>query len=410
MPTSRIRKVFDTKEGKYCVLEIDSRKRLTTYHVRSGQSKFLSKVILLGFAGFPQGLFLNRDGYGFSGKSKGYFFLESLRQQTNPHKPLELVISERARTGSFKESQAKTRVVIPFREARHLLVELGRLNRGHNNELRETVASFLSTVLPSKMKISTNRFGAYHPGELAELLSKKDIDKKLNEEDLKTFSNFFQKAFSGQVRGRKSLIKEYRIKFAKAGRKITERVYLDEVVREFEEKLKRKTRDEEDWQKFLKGKVFPFLTGYVDIVDKENIGIDEKLPDFVLVDVYGFVDVFEIKTHITPILTLDADHGNYYWRSDIVEAISQLENYLDILSLNQAEYVKKLRRKRELAIKIIKPRGYIVAGMSSEFVGRDKEKMEEDFRRLGRSLKNIDFLLYDELLANLKNIRSKLEQ
>jgi len=31
-----------------------------------------------------------------------------------------------------------------------------------------------------------------------------------------------------------------------------------------------------------------------------------------------------------------------------------------------------------------------------------------DFRKLGSSLKNINFILYDELLENLKNLRSKL--
>lgn len=70
----------------------------------------------------------------------------------------------------------------------------------------------------------------------------------------------------------------------------------------------------------------------------------------------------------------------------------------------------KMKRKRGLPIKVMRPRGYIVAGMSSEFVGRGKEKMEEDFRRLGRSLKNIDFLLDDELLENLKNIKNKLDK
>jgi len=409
MPRQRIRKVFD-KEGEFCVLEIDEKKQVTTYNIRAGQSRFLTKIVLEGFVGLPQGLFLNRDGYGFSGKSKGFFFLQVLREQTNTRKPLELKISNRRRAGDFRELQTKTLTTIPFQEARSLLTELGRLNRGHNDELRRTAASFLSTVLRGRLRIAGEKFGTYHPGELAELLSKKGVDKKLSEDDLRVFSGFFQKAFSAKILGRKKLIKEYRIKFAKASRKITERVYLEEVIREFEERLKRNTRDEEGWQIFLKEKVFPFLTGYVDLIDKENIGVDESYPDFVLIDVYGFADVFEIKTHVTSLLTYDAAHGNYYWRSEIAEAISQIENYLDALNLNQTEYVKKARRKRELAIKVIKPRGYIIAGMSSEFSGRDKEKMEEDFRRLSRSLKNIDFILYDELLANLRNIRSKLDE
>src|ERR1700722_12645066 len=105
MASSHIRKVFDTKEGKFCVLRINDRKCLTTYYLRSGQSKFISRLLLEGFIGFPQGLFLNRDGYGFSGKSKGYFFLEALRGQTDLRKPLELVISAKAKKGSLREHQ-----------------------------------------------------------------------------------------------------------------------------------------------------------------------------------------------------------------------------------------------------------------------------------------------------------------
>ncbi len=410
MKSTKPRRVFDTKEGKFCVLEIDTKKQVVVYNLRGSQSKFLSKITLEGFTALPSGLFLGRNGWGFSSGSKGYYLLEGLHQYTNQHKPIDLIVSLKRHKAFLKELALKTKIVISFNDARRLLAELGKLNREHNVELRESVASFLSTVLPMRIKVSPEKFGMYHPGELSELLGKSDIGEKLNEDDLKAFSAFFQKTFSAKIQGRKSLIKEYKIKFAKAGRKITERVYLEEVIVEFEERLKKKTRDEEGWQKFLKAKVFPFLTGYVDIVDKENIGVDENYPDFVLIDVYGFADIFEIKTHITPLLTYDPAHRNYFWKSEVSETISQLENYLDTLILNQAEFIKKLRRYRQLPVKVVKPRGYIVAGMSSEFRGRDREKMEEDFRRLGKSLKNIDFILYDELLANLKNIKSKLEK
>jgi hypothetical protein len=56
-------------------------------------------------------------------------------------------------------------------------------------------------------------------------------------------------------------------------------------------------------------------------------------------------------------------------------------------------------------IKVVRPRGYIVAGASQQF---KTEKEFEDFRKLSASLKNISFILYDELLERLKNLRSKL--
>jgi hypothetical protein len=124
-----------------------------------------------------------------------------------------------------------------------------------------------------------------------------------------------------------------------------------------------------------------------------------------MVDVYGFVDVFEIKKHDTPLMSLDDSHDNYYWKPDVVKAISQIENYIDEITRNADDYIRAVKRKKSVDIRVVRPRGYIVAGTSKQF----KNKKESgDFRKLGCSLKNISFILYDELLENLKNLRSKL--
>ena len=135
------------------------------------------------------------------------------------------------------------------------------------------------------------------------------------------------------------------------------------------------------------------------------MSISVSYPDFVLADVYGFVDVFEIKRHETPLMALDESHDNYYWKPDIVKAISQIENYIDEIVRNADDYVRAVKKKKGVDIRVVRPRGYIIAGTSSQF----KNKKESgDFRKLGVSLKNISFILYDELLENLRNLRSKL--
>lgn len=128
-------------------------------------------------------------------------------------------------------------------------------------------------------------------------------------------------------------------------------------------------------------------------------------PDFVLTDVYGFIDIFEIKKHDTPLLALDEDHDNYYWRSDVSKAIAQIENYTHEVVRNADSFIRAVKRKKGVTIRVMRPRGYIIAGMSKQF---KNDKESEDFRKLGTSLKNINFILYDELLENLKNLRSKL--
>jgi hypothetical protein len=74
-------------------------------------------------------------------------------------------------------------------------------------------------------------------------------------------------------------------------------------------------------------------------------------------------------------------------------------------SRNSDEYIRAVKRKKTIDIRVVRPRGYIIAGTSKQFANK---KESADFRKLGSSLKNINFILYDELLDNLKNLRSKL--
>jgi Domain of unknown function (DUF4263) len=92
-------------------------------------------------------------------------------------------------------------------------------------------------------------------------------------------------------------------------------------------------------------------------------------------------------------------------KPEIAQAISQIENYIDAVIRNAPEYIKTVKRRKHVDIKVVRPRGYIVAGSSAQF---SSEKESDDFRKLGSSLKNISFVLYDDLLERLKNLRARL--
>jgi len=393
---------FDSEKGTFCVYEIYRKQNKTIYYLQGGQAKFLSRITLDGYKGLPSGLYLNRNGYGFG--KKGTFLLSALRDNLAPSKLLEFTITSK-KTKSVKNSALKTSVVLPLIDVKNLLVRLGRINEDSNNDLRGEVASFLSTKFPKHIKISTEDFDDYKGGEVAALLRRKKVAQKLNEEDLESLNNFFPKIFETSLKGKKRGIKLERGALIRNTKKVTDKIFLDEVIKEFEINLAKKTFSENDWQKFLSEKVFRFLANYVTTIEKQNVSISVSYPDFVLADVYGFIDVFEIKRHETPLVILDEDHDNYYWRPDIAKAISQIENYIDEIVRNADDYIRAVKRKKGVNIRVVRPRGYIVAGKSSQF----KNKKESgDFRKLGCSLKNISFILYDELLENLKNLRSKL--
>ncbi|HOW28219.1 MAG TPA: DUF4263 domain-containing protein [Elusimicrobiota bacterium] len=395
-------KHFDLKEGTFCVYEIFSRSKKTVYNLRGGQSNHISKITLDGYQGLPAGLYLNKNGFGFG--KKGVFLLSALKQHLSEGKAVELVISSQFRK-TIKKGLVATIVTLPYQDVCNLLVRLGRINEDNNNELRGAVASFLSTKFPTRIKIAPSTFDDYQGGEISALLRRNKVAQKLNEEDIQELRGFFPKIFATSLKGRKKGVRAERDALIRDTKSATDRIYLDDVIKDFEVNLAKKTLREEKWQKFLKDKVFRFMASYVTSIDKQNISLDISYPDFVLVDVYGFIDVFEIKRHDTRLLAFDESHDNYYWKPEIAQAISQIENYIDAIIHNSDNYVRTVKRKKHVNVRVVRPRGYIIAGASRQF---ETEKEFEDFHKLGTSLKNISFILYDELLEKLKNLRTKL--
>lgn len=393
---------FATDKPDFCVYEVYRKSNKTIYYLRDGKTKQLTSIILDGFQGLPSGLYLNKKGFGFG--SKGIFLVTALKEHLASKKILELTITSK-KTKKVRRGEHKVSVTLPLIDVKNLLVKLGRINEDSNNELREAVASFLSTKFPKEIKISTDDFDEYKGGEVAALLRRKKVAQKLNEEDLESLNKFFPKIFEDSLKGKRRAVKIGRATLIKNTKATTDRIFLDEVIKEFDGNLSKKNMTENDWQKFLSEKVFRFMANYVTSIEKQNVSVSVSYPDFVLVDVYGFVDVFEIKKHDTPLLSLDEDHDNYFWRADISKAIAQIENYTDEIVRNSDDYIRAVKRKKTIDIRVIRPRGYIIAGTSKQFANK---KESADFRKLGSSLKNISFILYDELLENLKNLRSKL--
>ena len=109
----------------------------------------------------------------------------------------------------------------------------------------------------------------------------------------------------------------------------------------------------------------------------------------------------------TALLRPDRDRDNYYWSPELSKAISQVENYIDCANKNSRLLKEEIRKKEKIEIRVVKPRGFIIAGTSGQL---KDESMEDNFRLLNDSLKNIEIILYDELLSNLKNFLKRLNR
>jgi len=395
----------DSKPGdpKFLAYEIFPKAGKTVYYFRDARYVALTdRLTIEGYTELPSGLYLNKNGWSIG--KKGFLMLSVLKTAVAPTKKLELVLTRKG-TKSITTKQGSVTVVLPVDDVRNLLTKLGRINELANVEIKEAVASFLSTKFPTRIHLSTEDFDEYKAGELAALLRRKKAAEKLSEDDLGALQILFPKIFESLLKGKKKGVKTGRAALIQKTKRVTDKIFLDEVIKEFEKNLANASFSEQSWQDFLREKVLPFMSNYVTAIEKQNVSIAVQYPDFVMVDVYGFVDIFEIKKHTTPLLAYDGVHENYYWKSDISMAVAQIESYIDEIVRHDDDYIRQVKKKKAIDIQVVRPRGYIIVGASSQFKNK---KERNDFRKLSVTLKNIHFILYDELLENLKNLRSKL--
>jgi hypothetical protein len=129
------------------------------------------------------------------------------------------------------------------------------------------------------------------------------------------------------------------------------------------------------------------------------------------VDIYGYIDFYELKKSGMSLLQFDTSHKTYYWSKDMSMTIAQVSDYLQKARENASIYAKTIKEEtgndqaEGIEVNIIRPRAIIVAGNKSEL---NTEKKMNHFKNLRESLKDIEFLLYDELLERLKNLLNSI--
>jgi hypothetical protein len=141
--------------------------------------------------------------------------------------------------------------------------------------------------------------------------------------------------------------------------------------------------------------------------EPESVALQGKFPDFLLIDAYNYLDIYEIKKPTTNLLKKDESRGNYYWDVEIAKAISQVENYIAQVDRNAAGFCEAIRKRKGIDVRVMKPRAFIIAGHREQLTN---ETMEDNFRLLNNAFKNVEIILYDELLDNVKNFLRRLRK
>ncbi len=382
------------KDEVICTIDRDKREGEYLLVPNAPSQDFVSKISLSGFTSLPSGL----RGSGFGLTSVGYLILKALSEELGR---FELTIHKTAPSAVRKSGKHPT-VTLNHNDLSTIIDNLRRIGAQRYRDQTLSVAQSLFSHFPKVIK-KPKEEAPYRGGELAALLANKAILKSFSTKDVDTLGGFlpgFLKYFGSTISVPKKLLA-----LAKT-RNAAEVVYLDKIVKEFERRLKRKTQDENDWQEFLREYILVFNTNYASSLEKESIALQGKYPDFLLIDAYNYLDIYEIKKPNTNLLRKDESRGNYYWDVELAKAISQVENYIAYADRHGSELREDIKKRKNIDIRVLKPRAFIIAGRRSQLEG---EIMEDNFRLLNNALKNVEVILYDELLDNLRTFLKRLK-
>ncbi len=373
------------------IFQIDKKSKRGTYYIFKADKQWgylEGNISLHDFDKIPSGFY--RNGFGLT--LPGFLIIKEIFGRNN--KKIKLTLSNSA--ASKIDSRGKfNNVILSHRRLSEFANIIRSIKQERNAQMKSEAQRFLGNQFKQFKDLKTADEG-YVPGKLADIVSNSDVIGKLNTDDKQALEKFIPDYLTktpGTLRSKKKL--KVVFESLDAGRKI----YLQKVLKEFRLKLSSASQNEGIWQKFLTDYILLLQYNYAEVLEKESVSLSGKFPDFMLVDPYGYLDIYEIKKPNTAILNLDTSRKNYYWSVELSKAIAQVENYIYQCTRNADTLMNDIRKNKGIEVTIVRPRGFIVAGLRSKLTSA---KMKDDFRILCDSLKNVDVILYDDLLANLE--------
>jgi hypothetical protein len=325
---------------------------------------------------------LNKDGRISLGKN----ILETLGTQFDRYR---WIITEDE--DSIKFVRGIYRVRISQKTLRKMTGEQFDRSRDIKNDIIKNV---FAKIYPEHFKKMASP--AYVPGSLSKALGKVTATK-LSSDDRDALNAFLPDYISSEAVGSVSLLNA-----------ATQIKTLKELAEELLNSIG-ESKSESWWQTFIHKNILLIQQGYIKSIEKMNIAVGgTKYPDFLLVTHDSYLDIMEIKKPDTSLLKQDKSRDNYYLDTEISKAVIQIENYIEGIT-KTADAVRSYIKDHydELELKIVRPRGIILAGDSSQF---KSQKEKDDFRLLCQSMKNVTIVTYDELHTRLMNYIKVLEE
>jgi hypothetical protein len=370
-------KIYEQKENDY-LFDFD------------GQS--IKQIELRSFEELPY--LFSSFGYGFRDKAINNFF----RYQFEDKRVNKIIISE-----DIESKKVRANLFLNLNDLSELILSTNQEQRACNDTKKILIKNFLIKIFP---EIAFDHKETNNNKKLILRNLNQKLIEQLTADDIERIGDFYVDA--ARKFKRADVVKRMSFGLQKNAQILT----LQEIISKYESLLK-ENPPESSWQNFFDEYITLFDTRYAHKINYKNIATGiTKYPDLVLVDIYGYIDFYELKKSSTPLIQYDSSHKTWYWTKDISMVIAQATDYLQKSKENAISYTKAIEEETEtesekgIDVNIINPRVIIVAGSSKQL--NTKKKLNH-FKNLRGSLKDIEFVLYDELLERLKNLLDKIK-
>ena len=310
------------------VYRIDKVKKTGVYHiteVTSKQLKVTKSFKLEGFSSFPRNI-LSLNGWGFT--HVGTQLMEHLAKEITEK---VILTASATRSSSITKNKSSHSITISAKSLRRVNSLVTDARKSFNREVKNLAYEFLVDQFPKHFSGTTSGNFKYRPNKIGEMLGDADVVNNLSDSDKVAIQNIYPQLLEEMVFTVKAPTK---VQVIAKGIKASKKVYLKKIIDEFENKLGGKS-SEATWQKFLHEHILTLLNTYAHVIEKQSVEMDGKYPDFMLVDAYGYLDVYEIKKPQTTLLKFDKSRKNYYWDAELARAITQTEKYMSSVQKNR---------------------------------------------------------------------------
>lgn len=379
----------DEPESRRLAYRINKRNKNISFYPKEGDF-FLSEVTIDGFENLPDDFSDN----GYIKQGVQYYLNKKLESKSIA----SLEISKDKATAIRKvRNQEAYNLILKYDDFKTLREQFLVVNSQSSQSKNDILDGFFYNHFPDKFEENTSTAQQQYRNVIKNL--NPDIIEHFTPDDLGKMEGFIAELLDKRYQSNSHKF----LQLARTKIKV-DTIAIDRILSEFQKNLDDGI-SENLWGKYLKKNLFLLDSKYVKILPELNVILrGSRNVDFGMIDTKGYLDIFEIKKPDTPLLGAETDRGNYYWHASTVKALVQAEKYLFNAERKASSLAEDISREERISVKVVKPRAILITGHSNQL---DSDAKKDDFKVLRQSLKNIDIILYDELLEGLENQKNK---